>query len=167
MPIFAKQGEYEPCGIFTKEHFLLILLTIIGIKISLKKTINKTHKEVKQIIKKCTIAMWIFEVVIILFKIITGEEKPDSGTIKWGATTSFSYFPKDHDKYFKEDVNLVDILRPYSKEQEEAFLRGFLGRMLFSGEEALKKVSVLSGGEKVRLMFSRMMLKCANVIILD
>ena len=102
-----------------------------------------------------------------LFKIITGEEKPDSGTIKWGATTSFSYFPKDHDKYFKEDVNLVDFLRPYSKEQEEAFLRGFLGRMLFSGEEALKKVSVLSGGEKVRLMFSRMMLKCANVIILD
>ncbi len=102
-----------------------------------------------------------------LFKIITGEEKPDSGTIHWGATTSFSYFPKDHDKYFKEDVNLVDFLRPYSKEQEEAFLRGFLGRMLFSGEEALKKVSVLSGGEKVRLMFSRMMLKCANVIILD
>lgn len=102
-----------------------------------------------------------------LFKIITGEEKPDSGTIKWGATTSFSYFPKDHDSYFKEDVNLVDFLRPYSKEQEESFLRGFLGRMLFSGEEALKKVSVLSGGEKVRLMFSRMMLKCANVIILD
>ena len=102
-----------------------------------------------------------------LFKIIVGEEKPDSGTIHWGTTTSFSYFPKDHDKYFKEDVNLVDFLRPYSKEQEEAFLRGFLGRMLFSGEEALKKVSVLSGGEKVRLMFSRMMLKCANVIILD
>ena len=102
-----------------------------------------------------------------LFKIITGEEKPDSGTIRWGTTTSFSYFPKDHDKYFKEDVNLVDFLRPYSKEQEEAFLRGFLGRMLFSGEEALKKVSVLSGGEKVRLMFSRMMLKGANVIILD
>ena len=102
-----------------------------------------------------------------LFKIITGEEKPDSGTVRWGTTTSFSYFPKDHDKYFKEDVNLVDFLRPYSKEQEEAFLRGFLGRMLFSGEEALKKVSVLSGGEKVRLMFSRMMLRCANVIILD
>ena len=102
-----------------------------------------------------------------LFKIITGELEPDSGTIKWGATTSYSYFPKDHDKYFKDDVNLVDFLRPYSKEQEEAYLRGFLGRMLFSGEEALKKISVLSGGEKVRLMFSRMMLKCANVIILD
>ncbi|MBQ9012956.1 MAG: ATP-binding cassette domain-containing protein [Bacilli bacterium] len=102
-----------------------------------------------------------------LFKIITGEEKPDSGTIKWGATTSYSYFPKDNDKYFEKDVSLVDFLRPYSKEQEESYLRGFLGRMLFSGDEALKKVSVLSGGEKVRLMFSRMMLKCANVIILD
>lgn len=102
-----------------------------------------------------------------LFKIITGEEKPDSGTVKWGATTSYSYFPKDNDKYFEKDVSLVDFLRPYSKEQEESYLRGFLGRMLFSGDEALKKVSVLSGGEKVRLMFSRMMLKCANVIILD
>ena len=102
-----------------------------------------------------------------LFKIITGEEKPDSGTIKWGTTTSYSYFPKDNDKYFEKDVSLVDFLRPYSKEQEESYLRGFLGRMLFSGDEALKKVSVLSGGEKVRLMFSRMMLKCANVIILD
>ena len=72
MPIFAKQGEYKPCGIFTKEHFLLILLTVIGIKIALKRTMNKTHKGVKQIIKNCTIAMWIFEVIIILFKIITG-----------------------------------------------------------------------------------------------
>ncbi len=102
-----------------------------------------------------------------LFKIIIGELEPDSGTVKWGTTTTYSYFPKDHDEYFKEDVNLIDFLRPYSKEQEETYLRGFLGRMLFSGEEALKKVSVLSGGEKVRLMFSRMMLKKANVIILD
>jgi len=102
-----------------------------------------------------------------LFKIITGELEPDSGTVKWGTTVTYSYFPKDHDEYFKEDVDLVNFLRPHSKEQEEAFLRGFLGRMLFSGEEALKKVSVLSGGEKVRLMFSRMMLKKANVIILD
>ncbi len=102
-----------------------------------------------------------------LFKIIAGELEPDSGTVKWGTTISYSYFPKDHEEYFKEDVNLVDFLRPYSKEQEEAYLRGFLGRMLFSGEEALKKVSVLSGGEKVRLMFSRMMLKKSNVIILD
>ena len=102
-----------------------------------------------------------------LFKIITGQIKPDSGTVKWGNTTSSSYFPKKYDEYFKEDVNLVEFLRPYSKEQEETYLRGFLGRMLFSGEEALKKINVLSGGEKARLMFSRMMLKCANVIILD
>lgn len=102
-----------------------------------------------------------------LFKIITGELEPDSGTVKWGATTTYSYFPKDHDEYFKYDVNLVEFLRPYSKEQEEPYLRGFLGRMLFSGEEALKKIGVLSGGEKVRLMFSRMMLKKANVVILD
>ena len=102
-----------------------------------------------------------------LFDIITGKIKPDSGTIKWGVTTNYSYFPKNHDEFFKEDVNLVEFLRPYSKQKEEPFLRGFLGRMLFSGEEALKKVSVLSGGEKVRLMFSRMMLKQANVIILD
>ena len=102
-----------------------------------------------------------------LFEIITGNMKPDSGTVEWGVTASFSYFPKNTDKYFKEDVILVDFLRPYSKEQEESFLRGFLGRMLFSGEEALKSVKVLSGGEKVRLMFSLMMLKKANVIILD
>ncbi len=102
-----------------------------------------------------------------LFKIITGELEPDSGTVKWGVTTTYSYFPKEHNKYFEKDTNLIEFLRPYSKEQEEAFLRGFLGRMLFSGEEALKNVSVLSGGEKVRLMFSKMMLKCANVIILD
>lgn len=102
-----------------------------------------------------------------LFNIITGQEEPDSGSIKWGTTTTYSYFSKDNSKFFKEDKTLVDFLRPYSKEQEESFLRGFLGRMLFSGEEALKKVSVLSGGEKVRLMFSRMMLKKANVIILD
>ncbi len=102
-----------------------------------------------------------------LFNIITGKEKPDSGEVVWGVTASYSYFPKDHAEFFNEDTDLVEFLRPYSKEKEDSYLRGFLGRMLFSGEEALKKVSVLSGGEKVRLMFSRMMLKCANVIILD
>ena len=102
-----------------------------------------------------------------LFKIITGELEPDSGSIKWGVTTSYSYFPKDNSKFFEKDCDLVDFLRPYSKEQEESFLRGFLGRMLFSKDEALKKISVLSGGEKVRLMFCLMMLKKANVIILD
>lgn len=105
----------------------------------------------------------------ILFKILTGELEPDSGTYKWGVTTSQSYFPKDNSKYFeKNDLSLVDWLRQFSPQDEsESFLRGFLGRMLFSGEEVLKKASVLSGGEKVRCMLSKMMLSGANVLLLD
>ncbi|WEG14196.1 ATP-binding cassette domain-containing protein [Pullulanibacillus sp. KACC 23026] len=104
-----------------------------------------------------------------LFKILAGELEPDSGTYKWGITTSQSYFPKDNSEYFEgNDSNLVDWLRQFSpNEQSESFLRGFLGRMLFSGEEVLKKVSVLSGGEKVRCMLSKMMLSGANVLLLD
>ncbi|MFC4558169.1 ABC-F family ATP-binding cassette domain-containing protein [Virgibacillus kekensis] len=104
-----------------------------------------------------------------LFKIIMGEMDPDAGTYKWGVTTSQSYFPKDNSEYFEgNDLPLVDWLRQYSPEDEtETFLRGFLGRMLFSGEEALKKASVLSGGEKVRCMLSKMMLSGANVLVLD
>ncbi|WP_100331141.1 ABC-F family ATP-binding cassette domain-containing protein [Bacillus xiapuensis] len=104
-----------------------------------------------------------------LFKILAGEMEPDSGTYKWGVTTSRSYFPKDNSEYFEgSDLNLVEWLRQYSPEdQSESFLRGFLGRMLFSGEEALKKASVLSGGEKVRCMLSKMMLSGANVLLLD
>jgi ATPase subunit of ABC transporter with duplicated ATPase domains len=104
-----------------------------------------------------------------LFKILMGEMEPDAGTYKWGVTTSQSYFPKDNAAYFENnDLPLVDWLRQYSPEDEtETFLRGFLGRMLFSGEEALKKASVLSGGEKVRCMLSKMMLSNANVLLLD
>jgi len=104
-----------------------------------------------------------------LFKILTNELDPDSGSFKWGVTTSQSYFPKDNNAYFENnDANLVDWLRQYSPEdQTESFLRGFLGRMLFSGEEVLKKVNVLSGGEKVRCMLSRMMLSSSNVLLLD
>lgn len=104
-----------------------------------------------------------------LFKILTGELEPDSGSFKWGVTTSQAYFPNDNSKYFDNvDVNLVDWLRQYSpNDQSESFLRGFLGRMLFSGEEVLKKANVLSGGEKVRCMLSKMMLKGANILILD
>ena len=102
-----------------------------------------------------------------LFKILTGELEPDSGTFKWGQTITTNYFPKDNTKYFENDYNLVDWLRQYSKDQEETFVRGFLGRMLFSGEEALKKCSVLSGGEKVRCMLSKLMLSSANFYILD
>ena len=105
--------------------------------------------------------------ITTLFEIITGNLEPDSGEINWGVTTTYSYFPKDHEKFFKENTDLVEFLRPYSKDQQDSYIRGFLGRMLFSGEEALKKINVLSGGEKVRLMFSRMMMKEANVIILD
>ncbi|MCA1038122.1 ATP-binding cassette domain-containing protein [Bacillus infantis] len=104
-----------------------------------------------------------------LFKILTGEMEPDSGSFKWGITTSQAYFPKDNSQYFENsELNLVDWLRQFSPQDEsESFLRGFLGRMLFSGEEVLKKASVLSGGEKVRCMLSKMMLSGANVLLLD
>ncbi|RBP96378.1 ATPase subunit of ABC transporter with duplicated ATPase domains [Cytobacillus firmus] len=104
-----------------------------------------------------------------LFKILTGEMEPDEGTYKWGVTTSQSYFPKDNSEFFENsDLNLVDWLRQFSPaDDSESFLRGFLGRMLFSGEEVLKKASVLSGGEKVRCMLSKMMLSGANVLMLD
>ena len=103
-----------------------------------------------------------------LFRIITGEIEADSGTFKWGQTITKSYFPKDNSEYFNDvDSSLVDWLRQYSTEQSEIYLRGFLGRMLFSGEEALKQAKVLSGGEKVRCMLSKMMLSNSNVLILD
>ncbi len=102
-----------------------------------------------------------------LFQILMGELQPDSGSFKWGVSTSQTYFPKDNTKYFNVDLNVVDWLRQYSKETDENFVRGFLGRMLFTGEESLKKVKVLSGGEKVRCMLSKMMLTGANVVIMD
>jgi ATPase subunit of ABC transporter with duplicated ATPase domains len=104
-----------------------------------------------------------------LLKILMGEMEPDAGSFKWGVTTSQSYFPRDNSEFFDgNNLTLVDWLRQYSPEDEtETFLRGFLGRMLFSGEEALKKANVLSGGEKVRCMLSKMMLSNANVLLLD
>ena len=103
-----------------------------------------------------------------LFRILMGEIEPDEGSYKWGVTITTAYFPKDNNPYFEGvDLSLVDWLRQYSKEQDETFLRGFLGRMLFSGEEALKPARVLSGGEKVRCMLSKMMLSGANFLILD
>ncbi|WP_345238985.1 ABC-F family ATP-binding cassette domain-containing protein [Pontibacillus salipaludis] len=104
-----------------------------------------------------------------LFKIIMGEMEADEGTYKWGVTTSQSYFPKDNSAFFQnDDQTLVDWLRQYSPDdQTETFLRSFLGRMLFSGEEVKKKPSVLSGGEKVRCMLSKMMLSGSNVLLLD
>lgn len=103
-----------------------------------------------------------------LFKIIMGELAADSGSFQWGVTTSQAYFPKDNSAFFDEvHLNLVDWLRQFSRDQEETFIRGFLGRMLFSGEETQKEASVLSGGEKVRCMLAKMMLSGANVLILD
>lgn len=102
-----------------------------------------------------------------LFNILTGKEKADKGNFIWGATTKVAYFPKDNAEFFDVDLNLIDWLRQYSKEKEETYIRGFLGRMLFGGEETLKKASVLSGGERVRCLFAKMMLTGANVLILD
>jgi ATPase subunit of ABC transporter with duplicated ATPase domains len=103
-----------------------------------------------------------------LFKILTEELEPDAGTFKWGISTSLSYFPKDNSAFFNgSDQTLVKWLEQYSKDQTETYLRGFLGKMLFSGEDVFKPVSVLSGGEKVRCMLSRMMLFGANVLLLD
>lgn len=104
----------------------------------------------------------------LLMDILAGEVSADSGTFTWGITTSFSYFPTDNSKHFDGgEASLVDWLRQYSTEKDESFLRGFLGKMLFSGNDALKAPAVLSGGEKVRCMFSKMMLSGANVLLLD
>ncbi len=103
-----------------------------------------------------------------LFQILTGEIEPDEGSFKWGVTITKSYFPKDNSEFFDGvDLNLIDFMRQFSEEKSESYLRGFLGRMLFSGDEALKEAQVLSGGERVRCMLSRMMLSHSNVLILD
>ena len=103
-----------------------------------------------------------------LFQILAGELEPDAGSFKWGVSTSRSYFPKDNSAFFNDcDLNLVEWLRQFSTDTTETYLRGFLGRMLFSGDEVYKPVKVLSGGEKVRCMLSRMMLGSANVLLLD
>ena len=103
-----------------------------------------------------------------LLEILAGNMKPESGIIDWGVTTTQAYFPSDNSEFFEDGkYNLVDWLRQYSEDQTESFVRGFLGKMLFSGEEALKKTNVLSGGEKVRCMLSKMMLSGANVLLFD
>ena len=110
--------------------------------------------------------------ISLLFKILSGEIEPDSGEYQWGVTTSTSYFPKDNSEFFKDtqDLNLIDWLTQYAKtteEKEEQYIRGLLGRMLFSGDEATKMSSVLSGGERVRCMLAKMMLSGANILMLD
>ena len=102
-----------------------------------------------------------------LFQIINGEDEPDAGTFRWGQTITTAYLPLDNARYFNSDYNLLEWLGQFAKDTNEVFLKGFLGRMLFTGEELQKKVSVLSGGEKMRCMISRMMLRDANTLILD
>lgn len=102
-----------------------------------------------------------------LLRILSGDLEPDEGNYKWGITTTNSYFPKDNTKYFDSDDAIVDWLMPFSSEKDVTYVRGFLGRMLFAGEEGIKKVRVLSGGEKVRVMLSKMMILGSNVLIMD
>ena len=103
----------------------------------------------------------------VLFQILAGELEPDAGTVTWGTTITSNYFPKDNNYLFESDLSITDWLRQYSKDPDETYVRSFLGRMLFAGEEALKKVNVLSGGEKVRCVLSKMMLSGANLLIFD
>lgn len=145
------------------------LLTVSGIS----KSING-----EQILKNISFSVRKDEKIVlmgrndlaktVLLEILAGDMEPDSGSISWGITTTRSYFPTDNTRYFSGDESsLVDWLRQYSEDKDESFLRGFLGKMLFSGTEALKRPNVLSGGEKVRCMFSKMMLSGANVLLLD
>ena len=103
----------------------------------------------------------------VLFQILAGEMEPDEGTFTWGVTTSLSYFPKDNTGMFKEDESIADYLQQFSKEDDDTYVRSFLGRMLFTGDEALKPCNVLSGGERVRVVLARMMLEGANCMIFD
>lgn len=106
--------------------------------------------------------------ITMLFKILMGEEEPDSGSVKWGASTTQAYFPKDHNSFFEDcDYDLMDWMRQFSEDKRESYLRTFLGRMLFSGDDVYKPVKVLSGGEKVRCMISKMMLSGANFLVFD
>jgi ATPase subunit of ABC transporter with duplicated ATPase domains len=145
------------------------LLRVDGLTISIEgeKVINNLSFTIKKGQK--TVFLAKSEVVTTaLFKVLMGEMEPDKGKVEWGITTSRAYLPNDNSQYFQDaSLDLINWLRQYSKDQTETFLRGFLGRMLFSGEEALKKCNVLSGGEKVRCMLSKMMLSGANVLVMD
>jgi ATPase subunit of ABC transporter with duplicated ATPase domains len=105
--------------------------------------------------------------ITTFFEIINGNESADNGDFQWGSTITTAYLPNNNASYFSSDDNLIDWLRQYSKDKDETYVRGFLGKMLFSGEEVMKKCTVLSGGEKVRCMISRMMLQNANCLMLD
>jgi len=107
------------------------------------------------------------QAITTFFKILTGEMEPDEGNYKWGVTTSQAYFPKDNTQEFDNDLTITDWLTQYSEIKDATYVRGFLGRMLFPGEDGVKRVRVLSGGEKVRCLLSKMMISGANILILD
>lgn len=144
--------------VLTVEH---ISKTIDGVKVldDISFVINREDKVA--FVGSNTIA------ATTLFQILTGEMEPDEGTFKWGVTTSFSYFPKDNTELFDRDKTIVEWLMPFSPEKDPTYVRGFLGRMLFPGEDGVKKVNVLSGGERVRVMLSKMMILGSNVLVID
>lgn len=144
--------------VLTVEH---ISKTIDGVKVldDISFVINREDKVA--FVGSNTIA------ATTLFQILTGEMEPDEGTFKWGVTTSFSYFPKDNTELFDRDETIVDWLMPFSPEKDPTYVRGFLGRMLFPGEDGVKKVNVLSGGERVRVMLSKIMILGSNVLVID
>jgi ATPase subunit of ABC transporter with duplicated ATPase domains len=167
LPISSRKYPYihfEPTREAGKELLRVdqISKTIEGVKLldNISFTLNKGDKVIflgDNDVAKTT-----------LFQILMGEMEPDEGSFEWGVTTTQAYFPSDNSSYFMDGkYSITDWLRQYSENKDESFVRGFLGKMLFSGEEALKKTDVLSGGEKVRCMLSKMMLSGANVIILD
>jgi len=144
----------------------LLLVEHIDKTVDSQKVLNNISFEIQ---KGDKIAFLGDEIAITaLFDILMEESQPDKGSFEWGVTTLRSYFPAENGKYFNSgELNLVDWLRQYSKDKDESYIRGFLGRMLFTGDESGKKTSVLSGGEKVRMMLSRMMLSGANVLLFD
>jgi ATPase subunit of ABC transporter with duplicated ATPase domains len=167
MPVSSRKQPF--IGFESKREAGNDILTVEGIS----KSING-----EQILKNITFSVRKGEKIILLGKndlaktllmdILAGEIEPDAGKFSWGVTTVRSYFPTDNSKYFEtEAANLVDWLRQYSEDKDESFIRGFLGKMLFGGDQALKKPNVLSGGEKVRCMLAKMMLSGANVLMLD
>ena len=136
--------------------------TIDGVKLLDKVTFNLKKGDKIAFVGENELAQ------TVMFKILMGEMEPDEGTVKWGQTTSQSYLPKDNSEYFEgHEESLVDWIREFSVKKDDVYLRGFLGRMLFSGEDVFKPVNVLSGGEKVRCMLSKMMLSGANVVLMD
>ena len=152
---FAAQGVWDSikdiptCGVLRRDDALKIIEVgaPVGVLCALTPSTNPTSTA--------------------FFKILIGEMEPDEGTYKWGVTTSQAYFPKDFGGEFDNDYNITEWLTQYSEEKDVTYVRGFLGRMLFSGEDGVKKVAVLSGGEKVRCLLSKMMISGANVLLLD